>query len=145
MRECIGDEGMMSEAAAADERFSHSDYPEDGRRRGRAAYAAGLIDRAGSPPVFGDLRLSGLRSKSGCYAWKGRPDRPRALRSGSVVRSPMSHKASGGIDGALRVTAELRYGRNIHVGHNAVGDIMRQLVLKELPTRGCRAARTSRR
>jgi hypothetical protein len=37
------------------------------------------------------------------------------------------HRPRGGIDGALRVTAELRYGRNIVVGHNAVESIMREL------------------
>jgi transposase InsO family protein len=45
------------------------------------------------------------------------------------------HKASGGIYGALRVTAELRYGRNIVAGHNAVEAIMRELGIKGLPTR----------
>lgn len=33
------------------------------------------------------------------------------------------------------MTAELRYGRNIVAGHNAVEDIMRQLGLRGLPTR----------
>jgi transposase InsO family protein len=37
--------------------------------------------------------------------------------------------------GALRVTAELKHGRGIRVGHNAVELIMRQLGLKGLPTR----------
>jgi transposase InsO family protein len=45
------------------------------------------------------------------------------------------HKASGGTYGALRVTAELRYARNIRVGHNAVEAIMRELGVKGLPTR----------
>ena len=43
------------------------------------------------------------------------------------------HKASGGTYGALRVTAELRYGREIIVGHNAVESIMRELGIKGLP------------
>jgi putative transposase len=37
------------------------------------------------------------------------------------------HKASGGTYGALRVTAELRYGREIHVGQDAVELIMREI------------------
>jgi putative transposase len=75
-------------------------------------------------------------SQSGYYAWKGRPDAPRTLRriwlAGEIADI---HKASGGTYGALRVTAELRHGRRIHVGHNAVADLMRQLGLKGLPTR----------
>lgn len=34
-----------------------------------------------------------------------------------------------------RPLAELRFGRDIRVGHNAVKDIMRQLGIKGLPTR----------
>jgi putative transposase len=75
-------------------------------------------------------------SPSGYYAWKGRPDAPRTLRriwlAGEIADI---HKASGGTYGALRVTAELRFGRGIRAGHNAVADIMRQLGLKGLPTR----------
>ena len=75
-------------------------------------------------------------SESGYYAWKGRPDPPRTLRriwlAGEIAEV---HKASGGTYGALRVTAELRYGRNIIVGHNAVESIMRELGIKGLPTR----------
>jgi transposase InsO family protein len=75
-------------------------------------------------------------SESGYYAWKGRPDPPRTLRriwlAGEIADV---HKASSGTYGALRVTAELRYGRNIIVGHNAVESIMRELGIKGLPTR----------
>lgn len=75
-------------------------------------------------------------SESGYYASKGRPDPPRTLRriwlAGEIAEV---HKASGGTYGALRVTAELRYGRNIIVGHNAVESIMRELGIKGLPTR----------
>ncbi len=74
--------------------------------------------------------------QSGYYAWKDRPDAPRTLRriwlAGEIADV---HKESGGTYGALRVTAELKYGRGIAVGHNAVGDIMRQLGLKGLPRR----------
>ncbi len=75
-------------------------------------------------------------SESGYYDWKGRPDAPRTLRriwlAGEIADV---HKASGGTYGALRVTAELRYGRNIVAGHNAVESIMRELGIKGLPTR----------
>jgi putative transposase len=80
-------------------------------------------------------RMLGV-SESGYYAWKGRPDSPRTLRriwlAGEIADV---HKASGGTYGSLRVTAELRYGREILVGHNAVELIMRELGIKGLPTR----------
>ncbi len=75
-------------------------------------------------------------SESGFYAWKDRPTSPRALRriwlAGEIVTV---HKASGGTYGAHRVTAELKHGRGIRVGHNAVELIMRELGIKGLPTR----------
>jgi transposase InsO family protein len=75
-------------------------------------------------------------SESGFYAWKTRPASPRTLRriwlAGEITDV---HKASGGTYGALRVTAELKHGRGIRVGHNAVELIMRQLGIKGLPTR----------
>ena len=85
-------------------------------------------------------------SQSGYYAWKGRPDAPRTLRriwlAGEIADV---HKESGGTYGALRVTAELKYGRGTAVGHNAVGDIMRQLGLKGLARRRLpRGAKLSR-
>lgn len=75
-------------------------------------------------------------SESGYYDWRGRPDPPRTLRriwlAGEIADV---QQASHGTHGALRVTAELRYGRSVHAGHNAVEDIMRELGLKGLPTR----------
>jgi transposase InsO family protein len=75
-------------------------------------------------------------SQSGYYVWKDRPDSPTTLRriwlAGEIADV---HKASRGTYGALRVTAELRYGRDVQVGHNAVGQLMRELGLKGLPTR----------
>lgn len=75
-------------------------------------------------------------SESGYYAWKDRPDPPRTLRriwlAGEIADI---HKASGGTYGAHRVTAELKYGRGIEVGHNAVELIMRELGIKGTPTR----------
>jgi putative transposase len=47
----------------------------------------------------------------------------------------MSTRPPGGTYGSLRVTAELKHGRGIRVGHNAVELIMRQLGIKGLPTR----------
>ncbi len=75
-------------------------------------------------------------SSSGYYAWKGRPPSPRALRhiwlSGEIVDV---HEKSGGTYGSLRVTAELRHGRGIVVGHNSVEMLMRRLGIRGLPTR----------
>jgi putative transposase len=45
------------------------------------------------------------------------------------------HRASGGTYGANRVQAELKYGRGIQVGHNAVELIMRELGIRGTPTR----------
>lgn len=75
-------------------------------------------------------------SQSGYYRWKGRPDAPRTLRriwlAGEIADV---HKASGGTYGAPRVTAELRRGRGIVVGHNTIERIMRELewLTKGLP------------
>ncbi|MBV9804784.1 MAG: IS3 family transposase [Solirubrobacterales bacterium] len=75
-------------------------------------------------------------SESGYYACKDRPDSPRTLRriwlAGEIADV---HKASGGTYGSLRVTAELKYGRGIQVGHNAVELIMRDLGIRGTPTR----------
>lgn len=87
-------------------------------------------------------------SQSGYYNWKTRPLSPRALRriwlAGEIADV---HKAWAGTYGALRVTAELRHGRQIVVGHNAVESIMRELGIKGLPTRrlpkGARVAKVT--
>lgn len=75
-------------------------------------------------------------SESGYYDWKDRPPSATALRrlwlAGEITDV---HRASGGIYGAKRVTAEVRYGRDILVGHDAVSDIMRGLGLKGVPNR----------
>ncbi len=90
-------------------------------------------------------RMLGV-SQSGYYGWRGRPDPPRTLRriwlAGEIADV---HKASGGTYGAHRVTAELRYGRSIVVGHNAVESIMREIGIRGLPTRRLpRGARVSK-
>lgn len=75
-------------------------------------------------------------SEPGYYAWNDRPASPRALRRMWIAGEITDvHKASGGTYGVNRVTAELKYGRGIAVGHNAVEQIMREIGLKGLPTR----------
>ncbi len=73
--------------------------------------------------------------------------RERCGGSGWPGRSPTSTKRSRGTYGALRVTAELRFARDIVAGHNAVESIMRQLGLRGLPTRrlpkGARVAKVT--
>jgi transposase-like protein len=93
-----------------------------------------VSDRAGNQRQA-RLRMLGV-SESGYYAWKIRPPAPRTIRriwlAGEITDV---HKASGGTYGAMRLTAELRYGREIVVGHNAVESIMRELGIRGLPTR----------
>ena len=78
---------------------------------------------------------------SGYYAWRSRPTSPRALRriflAGQITEV---HRDSVGVYGAHRITAELRFGRQVIAGHNAVAAIMRELGIKGCPTAGCRAA-----
>jgi putative transposase len=73
---------------------------------------------------------------SGYYDWKGRPPSARTLRhawlAGEIAQV---HKDSGGTYGTLRVTAELRYGRGIHVGKEQVHLLMRRLGIYGLPKR----------
>jgi putative transposase len=75
-------------------------------------------------------------SPSGYYAWSGRAPSERTLRhawlAGEIAQV---HKDSGGTYGALRVTAELRYGRGIHVGHDQVELLMKRLGIHGLPKR----------
>lgn len=75
-------------------------------------------------------------SVSGYYDWRGRPPSPRTLRhawlAGEIAQV---HKDSGGTYGTLRVTAELRYGRGIHVGKEQVQLLMKRLGIYGLPKR----------
>ena len=85
-------------------------------------------------------------TESGYYAWRSRPTSSRALRriflAGEIVDV---HRASAGVYGALRITAELRVARRIVVGHNAVASIMTELGIKGLPNRRLpRSARVGR-
>ena len=66
-------------------------------------------------------------SSSGCYAWLSRPPSARALRHAWLTDLIVEvHRRSPSPDGALRVRAELRLGRGILVGHNAVALLMRR-------------------
>jgi transposase InsO family protein len=85
-------------------------------------------------------------TESGFYAWRSRPTSPRALRriflAGQIAEV---HRDSAGVDGAHRITAELRFGRQIVASHNAVSAIMRELGIKGLPNRRLpRSARVDR-
>jgi putative transposase len=78
-------------------------------------------------------------SESGYYAWRQRPPSERTLRhawlAGEIAQV---HKDSGATYGSLRVTAELRYGRGIHAGHNQVALTMGRLGIHGLPKRSPR-------
>ena len=66
-------------------------------------------------------------STSGYYAWLSRPPSARAIRQTWLTdRIVEVHQRSRGTYGALRVHAELRLGRGIMVGHNAVALLMRR-------------------
>ena len=75
-------------------------------------------------------------SVSGYYDWKVRPPSARTLRhawlAGEIAQV---HKDSGGTYGTLRITAELRYGRGIHVGKEQVQLLMKRLGIYGLPKR----------
>jgi transposase InsO family protein len=75
-------------------------------------------------------------SESGYYAWRDRPTPPRTLRRIFLATEITEvHRDSGGVYGAHRVTAELRFGRGVIVGHNAVAQIMRELGIRGVPNR----------
>ena len=71
------------------------------------------------------------------YDWEVRPPSSRTLRhawlAGEIAQV---HTDSGGIYGTLRITAELRCGRGIHVGKGQVHLLMRRLGIYGLPKRG---------
>lgn len=75
-------------------------------------------------------------SQSGYYAWKERPPSERTLRQAWLAGEiAQVHKDSGGTYGTLRVTAELRFGRGIHVGKGQVNLLMKRLGIYGLPKR----------
>jgi putative transposase len=66
-------------------------------------------------------------STSGYYAWRSRPPSVRSIRHAWLTDLIAEiHQASHGTYGALRVQAELRLGRGIVVGHNAIALLMRR-------------------
>jgi putative transposase len=66
-------------------------------------------------------------STSGQYAWRSRPPSERAIRHAWLTDLIVEvHQRSRGTYGALRVHAELRLGRGIVVGHNAMALLMRR-------------------
>jgi putative transposase len=75
-------------------------------------------------------------SVSGYYDWKLRPPSARTLRhawlAGEIAQI---HKDSAGTYGTLRINAELRYGRGIHVGKEQVQLLMKRLGIYGLPKR----------
>jgi putative transposase len=73
-------------------------------------------------------------SESGFYDWRSRPPSPRAIRHAWLTEViTQVHAESNGIYGARRVHAELRLGRGLVVGHNAVEMLMRRAGLRGLP------------
>jgi len=75
-------------------------------------------------------------SRGGYYAWKGRPTSPSGLRRIWLANEIVEiHRASRGTYGEPRVTAELRFGRGVKVGHNTVCSIMKELGIKGIPNR----------
>jgi putative transposase len=66
-------------------------------------------------------------STSGYYAWRSRPPSARSIRHAWLTDLIVKvHQDSYRTYGALRVHAELRLGRGILVGHNAVALLMRR-------------------
>jgi transposase InsO family protein len=75
-------------------------------------------------------------SRAGYYASRSRPPSARSIRHAWLTDLiGQIHAASRGTYGAPRVHAELRMGRGIAVGHNAVAMLMRRAGLRGLPAR----------
>jgi transposase InsO family protein len=77
-------------------------------------------------PVEVACRVLGV-STSGSYASRSRPRSQRSVRHAWLTDLIVEvHQRSRGTYGALRVPAELRLGRGILVGHNAVALLLRR-------------------
>jgi transposase InsO family protein len=77
-------------------------------------------------PVEVACRVLGV-STSGYYAWRSRSPSARSIRHAWLTDLIVEvHQRSRGTYGALRVHAELRLGRGIVVGHNAIALLMRR-------------------
>lgn len=73
-------------------------------------------------------------SDAGYYEWRVRPPSTRAIRHAWLTELiTQVHAESNGTYGARRVHAELRLGRGLIVGHNAVELLMRRAGLHGLP------------
>ncbi len=78
-------------------------------------------------------------SEAGYYEWRHRAPSERAIRHAWLTDQITEiHAASRGVYGALRVRAELVYGRGIIVGHNAVAALMQRARLQGIPNRRVR-------
>lgn len=70
-------------------------------------------------------------SRSGFYAWLGRPEPARELRNKEVLKLITEiHAESRGSYGAPRVHAELRLGKGIEVNRKRVERLMREAGLQ---------------
>jgi transposase InsO family protein len=80
-------------------------------------------------------------SRSGFYAWSGRPPSPRALRDRELIEQIRDvHTDSRGTYGAPRVHAELVLGRGFRLGRKRVARLMRSVHLQGIHRRsrlGC--------
>ena len=75
-------------------------------------------------------------TRAGYYAAASRPPSARSIRHAWLTDLiSQIHAASRGTYGAPRVHAELRMGRGITVGHNAVAMLMQRAGLRGLPAR----------
>ena len=73
-------------------------------------------------------------STSGYHAFRSRPPSARSVRHAWLTELIVEvHQRAGGTYGALRVHAELRLGRGVMVGHNAVALLMRRAGLAGPP------------
>jgi transposase InsO family protein len=89
-------------------------------------------------PVRVMCRLLGV-SVSGYYAWRTRPESPRAQRDRALLaRIRRIHEAGNGVYGSPRVHAEL-VGEGVRVGRHKVAQLMRLARLRGCPKRRFRA------
>ena len=99
----------------------------------KGRYAAIKTMAAGGLPVDVCCRVLEV-SASGYYDWRSRQPSARSLRHVWLTEQIVAvHTASRGTYGVPRVHAELRLGRGIIVGHNAVELLMRRAGIKGLP------------
>ncbi|MCX5044616.1 IS3 family transposase [Aldersonia sp. NBC_00410] len=94
------------------------------RPKDRFAAIAAMAEQGLSIQIA--CRVLGV-SESGFYDWRSRPPSARSIRHAWLTDQIRAvHAASRGAYGARRVHAELRLGRGILFGHNAVELLMRR-------------------